>query len=135
MLWATTIAVQLSNLHDALFRGLPFHLEFGFDAQVVGQHCAGAWTSFQQPLVQRLCRALVYLIQHRHGFQSIQWTHIRAHQGHLWNETIDLLANHALKNSDMVQSSDLLYTFMDNDLLMQGFDWIWAWEQMSKGSR
>ena len=90
MLWATTIAVQLSNLHDALFRGLPFHLEFGFDAQVVGQHCAGAWTSFQQPLVQRLCRAFVYLIQHRHGFQSIQWIHIRAHQGHLWNETVDL---------------------------------------------
>ena len=33
----------------------------------------------------------------------------------------------------MVQSSDLLYTFMDNDFLMQGFDWMWAWEQMSKG--
>ena len=132
MLWATCIAAQLSSFHQQHFHGFPFFLEFGFDAQVAGQQCAGTWTSFQHPLVQRFSRNLIYLLQHRHGFQSIQWTHIRAHQRHLWNETADLLANHALKYPDMVQPSDLLYVLMDNEPIMTGMDWIWALEQMEK---
>ena len=81
MLWATWVAVQLSTLHGCRYPGLPFLLEFGFDAQVTGFQCAGSWTSYQQPSLQRWCRDMVYIVQHRHGHDSITWTHIRAHQG------------------------------------------------------
>ena len=132
MLWATMVSVQLSTLHSHYYAGLPFALEFGFDAQVTGNQCAGTWTSFQQPSIQRWCRDMVYIIQHRHGHESIQWKHIRAHQGHCWNEIADMLANHASRHPDMVQSSDLLYSLLEIDSFLQGSDWIWALEQMQK---
>ena len=133
MLWATIVANQVSTHHLKHHAEVPFYLEFGFDAQVSGQHCAGTWTSFKQPLVQRFCRNLVYIVQHRHGFQSLQWSHIRAHQGHLWNETADLLANFALRNPSMVQNSELLYALMDAEAFTNGMDWIWALESMECG--
>ena len=130
MLWATLIAVQLSNHHRVTHHQIPFQLEFGFDAQVTGQQCAGVWTSFRHPLIQRLSRAFTYILQFRHGFHAILWTHIRAHQGHLWNEIADLLAKNAIYKVDMVQTSDLLYALLDEDNVLNAFDWIWAMELM-----
>jgi len=132
MLWASIIAFQISSFHLKHFADLPFHLELGFDAKVTGQQSTGLWTAFQQPSIQRLCRDMLYVVQHRHGAESIQWTHIRAHQGHTWNEVADMLANHATRHQDMVQNSDLLYALMDSAEYMRGFDWIWALEQMQK---
>ena len=130
MLWATLIAVQLSHHHRVVHHCIPFHLEFGFDAQVTGQQCAGTWTSFRHPLIQRLCRALIYIVQFRHGFHAVEWTHIRAHQGHFWNEIVDLLAKNAIQKADMVQTSDLLYAFLEQDQVLNAFDWIWSLELM-----
>ena len=82
MLWATLVAFQLSDAHRMHYPGTPFQLEFGFDADVTGHQSAGHWTSFKHPGLQRLTRNLVYVLQNRHGPDTLQWTHIRAHQGH-----------------------------------------------------
>ena len=130
MLWATLIAVQLSNHHRVYHPNMPFALEFCFDAQVTGQQCAGLWTSFRHPQIQRLSRDLIYILQFRHGFEAISWTHIRAHQGHCWNEVVDHLAKSAIDQTDMRQSSDLLYAIIEHDGTLNAFDWIWAIELM-----
>ena len=126
MLWATIVAFQLSEAHQKQHPETPFHLEFGFDADVTGHQSAGHWTSFKHPDLQRLTRNLVYVLQNRHG------THIRAHQGHCWNEIADMLAKQAITWKDATQSSDLIYAILDQARLMQAFDWIWAYELMAR---
>ncbi len=130
MLWATLAAYQLSDYHHKQFPAVPFAIKFGYDAQVTGQQCAGHWTSFRHPAMQQLSRNLIYILQHRHGTAAISWTHIRAHQGHCWNEMADRLANHATRHPDMVQTSGLLYALLDTDSVMTACNWIWALEQM-----
>ena len=130
MLWAALIATQLSANHRIKYPDTPFVLEFGFDANVTGQQCRGSWTSYKHPCIQRFTRNLVYVIQSRHGFDSIHWTHIKAHRGHWWNEVADVLAKHAVTHSDMVQNSELLYALLENEPSMRAIDWIWALEQM-----
>ena len=130
MLWAALIATQLSANHRFKYPDTPFVLEFGFDANVTGQQCRGSWTSYKHPCIQRFTRNLVYVIQSRHGFDSIHWTHIKAHRGHWWNEVADVLAKHAVTHSDMVQNSELLYVLLENEPSMRAMDWIWALEQM-----
>ena len=130
MLWAVLVAYQLSVLHQAQYPWVPFYVEFGYDAETIGQQAAGHWTSFKHPEIQQLCRNVVYILQHRHGFEAIQWTHIKAHQGHWWNEIADQLAKHAIVHAASVQSSELLYTILAHPGLMNAFDWIWAYEMM-----
>ena len=132
MLWATLVAIQISDHHQQAFPGIPFHLEFGFDADVTGQQAAGHWTSYKHPDLQRMSRDFIYVLQHRHGCNALQWTHIKAHQGHFWNEMADLLAKHAVNHPGMVQSSDLLYSFLECPDLLQSFDWVWAMGPMSE---
>ena len=134
MLWATLVAYQLSGYHNKHFPGVPFVIEFGFDAQVTGQQCAGHWTSFKHPAIQQMSRNLIYILQHRHGPTAVQWTHIKAHQGHCWNEIADQLAGHATRHPDMVPNSDLLYALLDADSVMTACNWIWALEQMEIAS-
>ena len=132
MLWATLIAYQLSDHHCQYFPGTPFFIEFGYDAEVTGQQCAGNWTSFKHPAMQQLSRNMIYILQHRHGTDAVHWTHIKAHQGHCWNEIADKLAGHATRHPDMVQTSDLLYALLDTGSVMTACDWIWALEQMEQ---
>ena len=126
MLWATVVALQVSDFHQQAYPGFPFQFEFGFDADVTGHQVAGHWTSYKHPDMQRMSRDFIYILQHRHGHDALKWTHIRAHQGHLWNEIADLLAKHAVTYPTVVQSSDLLYSFLDCPDILQSFDWVWA---------
>eukprot|EP00434_Breviolum_minutum_P000155 symbB.v1.2.000131.t2/scaffold16.1/size461936/5 len=56
MLWATIVALQVSDFHQQAYPGLPFMFEFGFDADVTGHQAAGHWTSFKHPDMQRMSR-------------------------------------------------------------------------------
>ena len=88
MIWAVMVAFQLSTLHASMFASTPFTVEFCYDATVTGQQSAGAWTAYKHPTMQRFIRDIVYVLQHRHGTQALQWTHVFAHQGHWWNEVM-----------------------------------------------
>ena len=78
---------------------------FNFDATVSGYMAAGFWRSIHAPEWRTIMRSLVQLLQTRHGQHAIDWVHVKAHQGHSWNECADALAKFAATAPSAAMSS------------------------------
>ena len=88
MLGAVTWA---SDLLAIWHQDHPIQVSFNFDSLLAGNCANGLWTLHCHPDIAGPLRALVHCLLQCHG-PIFSWEHVRAHEGHPWNEAADAIA-------------------------------------------
>ena len=88
MLGAVTWA---SDLLAIWHQDHPIQVSFNFDSLLAGNCANGLWTLHCHPDIAGPLRALVHWLLQCHG-PIFNWEHVRAHEGHPWNEAADAIA-------------------------------------------
>eukprot|EP00438_Fugacium_kawagutii_P015878 Skav206402 [mRNA] locus=scaffold2210:48295:63478:+ [translate_table: standard] len=124
--WAMIWAYQLAFWHRSTFPMLAPTFHFHFDSVVAGYQAEGQWTNYHQPQWQTLQRSLGQALDVIFGTTCTHWTHVRAHQGLVWNEAADLIAKWASEQT-VDHAVELLAWGTDRATPLQ---WLWARELM-----
>lgn len=100
IIWALLWAQHLSQRHWERHGPSPLRFSFNFDATSSGYMAAGLWRTIHAHSWRTIMRSLAQILQTRHHQCNIEWNHIKAHQGHPWNECADVLAKWAAEFPD-----------------------------------
>eukprot|EP00435_Cladocopium_sp_Y103_P055424 s705_g18.t1 len=134
MIWALLWALQFSEWLLVRFGTCQIQWWFHFDALNTGYQSAGWWRSHEHKEWQTMMRALVHILEHRHGARHLHWEHVRAHTNHPWNELVDKVAKYASIHGDCVGNCDAWrFWLVDGDKLT-ALQWIWYLEKMRGGN-
>ena len=130
MLGAILWAIELASRHPS---STP-HLRFGFDCTIAGNAAAGHWLPSCHLDIQSCIRSLCHWMQARFGDDVFEWTHVKAHSGHPWNEAADALSWAAVAQWIPVQPllerlPDLLLT----EHYPKTHEWLWLLEYSLQG--
>ena len=126
LLWAVNISDEMWSLHGRA----DISFTFNFDATSAGYVAAGYWSSTLPPSWRTTMRSLAQLIATRHGFDSIAWNYVKAHDGHPWNEGADALAKYAALHNQGSDESHFWEQWMHNESKQVALQWLWYVELM-----
>lgn len=129
--WALLWASHLQQWHDQVFGQCPAHFAFHFDAQAAGHLAAGWACPAQASLTTTFDRAMGQCIEEFWGASWISWHHVLAHQGLLWNEIADRLANLGLELDTVTHPSWLVACEPYTE--SRALEWLWALRGMMRG--
>ena len=130
IIWALLWAQHLSQRHWELYGHSPLRFSFNFDATSSGYMAAGVWRTIHAQAWRTIMRSLAQILQTRHHQCNIEWNHIKAHQGHPWNECADALAKWAADFPDKAGHSDFWEDWLSDDCKLCALQWIWYLELM-----
>eukprot|EP00435_Cladocopium_sp_Y103_P032440 s283_g8.t1 len=125
MIWALIWALQCSEWITTHLPDATVDFHFHFDALATGYQSAGWWNAWSHQNWRVLMRSLAHVLQTKHGFQHLHWSHVRAHTGEPWNELADCLAKHAAVHPELVEDSLVWTSWLDDSDLMHAIQWIW----------
>ena len=126
MLGAILWAIELAGRHPSTTP----HFYFGFDNTLAGNAAAGHWSPSCHLDVQTCIRSLCHWMQARFGEDVFEWSHVKAHSGHPWNEAADALSWAAV--AQWVPVQPLLERLPDLLLVEHhpgAHEWLWLLEQ------
>ena len=126
MLGAILWAIELAGRHPSTTP----HFYFGFDNTLAGNAAAGHWSPSCHLDVQTCIRSLCHWMQARFGEDVFEWSHVKAHSGHPWNEAADALSWAAV--AQWVPVQPLLERLPDLLLVKHhpgAHEWLWLLEQ------
>ena len=126
MLGAILWAIELAGRHPSTTP----HFCFGFDNTLAGNAAAGHWSPSCHLDIQACIRSLCHWMQARFGDDVFEWSHIKAHSGHPWNEAADALSWAAV--AQWVPVQPLLERLPDLLLVEHhpgAHEWLWLLEQ------
>ena len=130
LIWALLWAQSLSQQHWEHYGHQSLRFTFNFDATSSGYMAAGFWRTAHAHTWRIVMRSLAQILQTRHGQSSIQWNHIKAHQGHPWNECADALAGWAASHPDRAGWSTFWEDWLHDEDKLCALQWIWYAELM-----
>ena len=130
IIWALLWAQNLSQKHWDFYGHKPLRFSFNFDATSSGYMAAGAWRTIHAHSWRIIMRSIAQILQTRHHQCNIEWNHIKAHQGHPWNECADALAKWAADFPDRAGRSDFWEDWLSNDNKLCALQWLWYVELM-----
>ena len=130
MIWSLVWAIHCSDwiLDQWQLSSVAFH--FYFDATGTGYQAAGWWKTFDYVAWRNLMRAMVHILENRHGMQALHWQHVKAHNDHPWNELVDQLAKSASVATMGVPNCDPWYIWLQNETISTAMQWIWYLERL-----
>eukprot|EP00435_Cladocopium_sp_Y103_P070824 s267_g36.t1 len=125
LLWAHKWSDWFRSQHSQALPSFHFH----FDATGTGYQAAGWWRTVDYHRWKIFMRAIVHILEHRHGISALHWQHVKAHNQHPWNEFVDQLAKHASRAGDLVADCQPWISWIHDDSLLVAIQWIWFLEQ------
>ena len=130
IIWALLWALHISDETYTLHGRADIFFTMNFDATSAGFVAAGYWSSTLMPSWRTTMRSLAQLITTRHGFDQLIWNHVKAHDGHPWNEGADALAKYAARHHRGCDDSHFWENWLHNDSKQVALQWLWYVELM-----
>ena len=116
---ALTVAVKLAydmlKVHQTCFGYAP-PVNLYHDATTVGKQADGAWHCVSHPLLGRMLRSLVLLVEARFDIQ-LSFRHVFGHCGEPGNELVDFLAHEARHGKALGSFADWLEYITGRDFV------------------